>query len=126
MQYCETPPAALAQRGRLKSSSQSTAEWREAMANAITLDEKYAVVRAIFEAAVYDKDMKAAALLIHQNLGKPAVTTAGKMADDAVSDEFEKRLALLPPEEFDAYVKITAKLQSPDALPAPGQEDKDG
>ncbi len=55
--------------------------------------------------------MKAAALLLHQSLGKPAVTTAGKMADDAISDQLERRLALLPPAELEAYLRITEKLQ---------------
>lgn len=56
--------------------------------------------------------MRAALLLLHQSLGRPAVTTAGKMADDAMSDELEKRIAQLPKEEFDAYMRITAKIQA--------------
>lgn len=93
-----------------KTNTQNTAEWRQAFANAFTPEEKLALIKRIYKSAM-DGDMKAAALLLHQSLGKPAVTTAGKMADDVVTDAMEKRLALLPPEELETYIKITAKLQ---------------
>lgn len=101
-----------------KTNSQNTAEWRHAFANALTYDEKHNLIRRIYEVAL-DGDMRAAALLLHQSLGKPAVTTAGKMADDAVSDQLERRIALLPKEEFETYLRITAKLQDPQESPPP-------
>ncbi len=65
--------------------------------------------------------MKAAQLLVYQGLGKPAVTASGKLADDIMVDQLEKRLAALPKDELEAYMKITAKLQTEEvpALPPP-------
>lgn len=103
---------------RKKTPAQSTKEWRQALACAISFEEKVDLFRVVHVLA-RSGNMQAIAFLVQYGMGKPGIGAAGKLMDDVVADDIEERMfkALSHQEQLE-YIALQEKMQKAVSSPS--------